>query len=151
MVRAVTVRVIGKRKADRLVFQQHHLDRRRFTPQDFEEDLAVWPGVAVPANWADTSEAFELEPSPNGHALTRFRRLVMTTPQTGLLLGRALLSEGTLVDGGYGHSWRRLDDRRYVEFYEVGMPPGAHGRARLALVHERDLAIIPMAVLDGGS
>lgn len=150
LVRAEVVRVIGTHEGEVFNFKQKTLDVKRYGSYAFK-DTTSWPGVAIPAELADTPAFWKVEPMPNGNALVRCRRMALQTPVTGLYLGTTRLAEGTLIASSDidRRPWRKreLDDRRWIEFYEVGAPPTRNGRARLTLVHPYDAQVIPMAMM----
>jgi hypothetical protein len=149
LVRAQIVRVIGARRDGKMLFRQKPLDRRRYARFDLETD--EWPGAAVPTDWVETPDGWQLEPSPNGHAVLRCRRIEFDPPQTGIVIGNTALPEGTIVQESHPDTpWSKGSqiDRRQVDLYEIAMPPNGAGglyanRARIILAHAFDVTKMP--------
>lgn len=144
LIRAEVVRIVGRRTDGGVEFRQKPIDRKRFSHYDFDAGIDDWPGIAVPAELAPPPPVWQLEPSLNGHAVLRCRRIPFAAPIVGLWVGRARLAEGTIMDNDAPAPRNgTLEDRRWIEFHEVALPPGGHGRARIALVLPYDASEIP--------
>lgn len=148
LVRAEIVRIIATHEPTGNNFKQKALDVKRYGAYKIK-DRTTWPGVAIPVELADTPPDWEIEPMPNGNAVMRCRRIELQMPMMGLYLGVARIAEGTLVQRGPNNkrpSWsaRELDDRRWLELYEIGAPPTRNGRGRMTLVHPFDAQVVPL-------
>lgn len=149
LFQAEIVRVVGAHHGDEYVFAQKKMDRRRYATYTLKGQQE-WPGVAVPAEWAETPPLWELEPMPNGNALVRCRRLKFLTPITGIFVGSTRTAEGTLreTETDDKRPWRRneLEDLRWLDLYEIATAPTQRGRGRLVLVHPLDATVIPASI-----
>lgn len=148
LVRAEIARIVGAHSDAGYLFRQKPLDRRRYALYDFDDTVSpdtAWPGRAIPEDWAETPLGWEVEPSPNGRAVLRARRVMLATAQTGLYLGHIRLSEGTIAERS-GKANQLVEQRR-VDLYEVALTPLARGRARLTLVHPLDASEFPSTQL----
>lgn len=149
LVRAEVVRIIGSHEGDVYRFKQKTLDIKRWGTYSFK-DTETWPGVAIPAELADTPAFWKVEPMPNGNAVMRCRRIALQTPAMGLYAGTTRMAEGTLITSTdeQRRPWRKreLDDKRWLDLYEILFPPTRNGRARLTLVHPFDIQALPMTM-----
>lgn len=151
LVRAEVTRVIGTHAGDVNTFKQKVLDTRRYGTYLFRDNPVTWPGVAIPADWADTPPEWDIEPMPNGNAVVRFRRIALQTPAMGIYMGITRLAEGTLIGCSEEDErpWRKreLANQRWVDLWEIAAPPTRNGRGRITLVHPFDAQVVPLSVL----
>lgn len=150
-VRAKIIRIQGSTEDGRPRFHQKRTDRSPWGRIDDEWD--EWPGVALPLEWAEGTEGWQLEPQPNGHPVVRCRRFEFDPTVKGLVIGERHLYEHTLVEGDATRfSGVATSDRRRVDLCEIALPPsGKRGLYKdcttLILAHPLDVATVPLGHL----
>lgn len=131
LVYAVTMKVIGHHEGDTDRYKIHQAKDLPWFDHRAEGD---WPGEPVLLDWDVPKGPFDLEPSPNGQAVVRFRRYHLDEARDGVVIGSTWRQEGVIADGTL------LGPRRSISLYEVALrPPLRATRSLVVLVHPRDL------------
>lgn len=124
-------------------------ERFRFNQRDLSSE-ADWPGVAVPVEWERADARFVLEPVGEGPVTVRLRRVPLPHPEVGVVIGTTHKYEGTVYESpgvsleGDPPERKLGGPGRRVTLHEVALPP-VRGKARIVLVHPRDLLAMPDA------
>lgn len=145
IVRAETVRVIGKIEGDQPRYRQAAAarDQGRLVRHEIERrsDGHGWPGMPVSLTLAPAkSDAFHPGPDlfeADGDVLTRLRRIPLDVPEIGIVIGVTRRQEGT--QRGDNDEAHLAGPGRTVVLYEVALPPTSSPKARITLAHEVDL------------
>lgn len=97
-----------------------------------------WPGAAVGTDWEPAPRGYPIAPAagPRGNPV-RLRRLLQERPQRGVVVGITYRQEGILRGGSLA------EPNRTIRVLEVALHVRS-GRAKLALVHPRDVQTVPV-------
>lgn len=138
-VHAVTMRVVAYHDAEHDRFK---IPQAKDLPWFEPTAVDAWPGEPVPLEWdppkGGPAGPFRVEPSINGAAIVRWRRLKLDMPHDGIVVGSCWRHEGVLLD-----STGMTGPKRTINLYEVSLVPPLRGtRALIVFVHPQDIQLV---------
>ena len=137
-VHALTMRVVAYREDG---IERFKIPQAADVPFGFATRAEAWPGEPVMLDWdLPKGPRFVLEPTLNGRAVVRYRRLALGQPVNGIVIGSCWRHEGVIDETTLA------GPKRTVNLYEVALqPPHRSTKSLVVFVHPNDLDVVEHA------
>ena len=134
------MRVVARRDGDTETYRIPQAERD--VPWVESTWTGEWPGEPVDLEWdLPKGPQFQLEPSPNGRAVVRYRRFPLPLPVPGFVVAPELCRryEGVVSnDNAYAPGGGMIGPKRKLMLHEVALLPPARS-SLIVFAHPRDV------------